>query len=208
MANSQLPLSSFIPSSRINEHAVLIFYIWNRSLIPNRHWPIFFWVKTHWPVCMDNVILLDKQISRDPGAYVAAKKQKKHIPIHHPNAIINMHLIPSLYQTPQPFHMCNVQSHYLRCAPKFVRFLLVDVSFSLSSGSVVFFFDLLAFLIAVVDVGVGRFDGPSRNAADDGVAPAGVEPPDPGVIPSCKNPWLAFSSTALCQHRLCALQDY
>jgi hypothetical protein len=51
--------------------------------------------------------------------------------------------------------MCNVQPHYLRCAPKFVRFLLVDVSFSLSSASTVFFFDLLAFLIAVVDVGVG-----------------------------------------------------
>jgi hypothetical protein len=118
-----------------------------------------------------------------------------------------MHLIPSLYQTPHPIHRCNVQPHYLRCAPKFVRFLLVDVSFSLSSASIVFFFDLLAFLTAVVDVGVGWFDGPSRNAADDGVAPAGVEPPDPGVIPSCRNPWLAFSSATPCQHRLCALPD-
>lgn len=74
---------------------------------------------------------------------------------------------------------------YLRCAPKFVRFLLAAVSFSLSSWSTVFFFDLFAFLPAVADVGVGWFEAPSRNAADEGVTPeAGVEPPDPGAIPS------------------------
>jgi hypothetical protein len=62
--------------------------------------------------------------------------------------------------------------------------LLVDVSFSLSSCSTVFFFDLFTFLAAVVDVGVGWFEDPSRKAADEGVAPAGVEPPDPGAMPS------------------------
>lgn len=66
--------------------------------------------------------------------------------------------------------------HFLD-APKFVRFLFVAASFSLSSVSL--FLGLLA-LFPPADVGVGLPDALSRNVVDRGVG-AGVEPTDPGV---------------------------
>jgi hypothetical protein len=70
-------------------------------------------------------------------------------------------------------------ARYLREAPKFVRFLTVCESFSLSSLSLLFL-NLLAALPAVADVGVACADPVSLNEVDSGVGAcdAGVEPPE------------------------------
>lgn len=83
---------------------------------------------------------------------------------------------------PRKYQHCNSHKvalqpcHFLE-APKFVRFLLICVSFSLSSVSL--FLGLFA-LFPPADVGVGLPDALSRNVVDNGVG-AGVEPTDPGA---------------------------
>lgn len=85
---------------------------------------------------------------------------------------------------------------YFLCAPKFVRFLLVAVSFSLSSWS--FFLNFVAFFPVVVEVGVAWFEPPSRTAFEAGVTcEAGVEPPEPGVMPSYVEKGLFVSCMSL-----------
>jgi hypothetical protein len=82
------------------------------------------------------------------------------------------------------YHSSPTTHPYFLDAPKFVRFLFVCASFSLSSVS--FFFDLLA-LLPPADVGVGLLDPLSRNVVDSGVG-AGVDPTDPGVEESYNKP--------------------
>lgn len=71
----------------------------------------------------------------------------------------------------------NLSALHFLDAPKFVRFLLVCASFSLSSVSL--FLGLFA-LFPVAEVGVGLPDALSRYVVDKGVG-AGVEPTDPGA---------------------------